>query len=74
MATTRYQYRGGGGGLGPQVNKFEQVSSDDHQMSVAGRDPQIGCLGLGGRGPQVWCPGEEGTLPCDLSNDACDVA
>ena len=22
-------------GLGPQVNKFEQVSSDDHQMSVA---------------------------------------
>ena len=23
-------------GLGPQVNKFEQVSSDDHQMSVAG--------------------------------------
>ena len=25
-----------GGGVGPQVNKFEQVSSDDHQMSVAG--------------------------------------
>ena len=24
------------GGIGPQVNKFEQVSSDDHQMSVAG--------------------------------------
>ena len=23
-------------GVGPQVNKFEQVSSDDHQMSVAG--------------------------------------
>ena len=23
-------------GLGPQVNKFEQVSSDDHQMSVVG--------------------------------------
>ena len=22
-------------GVGPQVNKFEQVSSDDHQMSVA---------------------------------------
>ena len=31
--------RGGGGGeeLGPQVNKFELVSNDDHQMSVAGR-------------------------------------
>ena len=23
--------------VGPQVNKFEQVTSDDHQMSVAGR-------------------------------------
>ena len=28
----------GGGGVGPQVNKFEQVSSDDHQISVAGKD------------------------------------
>ena len=27
---------GGGGELGPQVNKFEQVYNDDHQMSVAG--------------------------------------
>ena len=29
-------------GVGPQVNKFEQVPSDDHQMSVAaplGADP-----------------------------------
>ena len=26
----------GWGGVCPQVNKFEQVSSDDHQMSVAG--------------------------------------
>ena len=25
-----------GFGVGPQVNKFEQVSSDDHQRSVAG--------------------------------------
>ena len=23
-------------GLGPQVNKFEQFSSDDHQMSLVG--------------------------------------
>ena len=34
VATTRCQYRWG---IGLQVNKFEQVSSDDHQMSVAGR-------------------------------------
>ena len=24
------------GGRGPQVNKFEKVSGDDHQMSLAG--------------------------------------
>ena len=24
------------GWVGPQVNKFEKISSDDHQMSVAG--------------------------------------
>ena len=30
------------GGVGPQVNKFEQVSSDDHQMSVArGKSPGL---------------------------------
>ena len=27
---------GGEGGGGPQVNKFEQVSSDDHQMPITG--------------------------------------
>ena len=26
----------GGGGVVPQVNKFEQVSNDDHQMLVVG--------------------------------------
>ena len=62
----------GGGWLGPQVNKFEQVSSDDHQMSVAGRDPQIGCLGWGEGSPGLMSGGR-GTLPCALSNDACDV-
>ena len=25
-------------GVGPQVNKFGQVHSDDHQMSVAGEE------------------------------------
>ena len=29
---------------GPQVNKLEQVSSDDHQMSVAGVGSQVLCL------------------------------
>ena len=28
-----------GGGIGPLVNTFEQVSSDDNQMSVAGVTP-----------------------------------
>ena len=54
------------------MNKFEQVSSDDHQMSLA-------------RESQVWCPGEGvptwpfpgGTPPCDLppppgQTDACE--
>ena len=40
-------------GLGPQVNKFEQVSSDDHQMSVVGGGEMLGTqvLGPGGRYP-----------------------
>ena len=51
---------GRGGGLGPQVNKFEQVSNDDHQMSVAeGRQGrcQVWCP-TEGVGAQVWCLGE----------------
>ena len=36
LATTWCRYWLGVGGVGPEVNKFEQVSSDDHQMSVAG--------------------------------------
>ena len=40
------------------MNKFEQVYSDDHQMSVAGE----------GEGTQV--PYKGGTLPRDLPNDA----
>ena len=33
--------------VGPQVNKFEEVCSDDHQMSVAGGEGgiQVPCLG-----------------------------
>ena len=33
LVATRCHYWYGG----PQVNKFEQVSSDDHQISLAGR-------------------------------------
>ena len=36
VATTRYQNRRRG--VGPQVNKFEQLFSDDHQMSVVERE------------------------------------
>ena len=46
----------GGRGVGPQTNKFEQVSSDHHQLSlVGGRSPGWGRGGLGGRflGPQM---------------------
>ena len=38
-----------GGGLSPQINKFEQVSSDEHQMSV-----------VRGVRSHVWYPGEWG--------------
>ena len=53
-------------GVGPQVNKFEQVSSDNHSMSVAGRpvsgvwclregvDSMSGSRGSGNRS-HVWC-------------------
>ena len=83
VTATRCQYQWG---EGPQMNKFEQVSSDHHQMSVAGAGagPQVWCLREAG--PQVWCPGRGGgvrysgliwgegdTLPCDLSLDACNV-
>ena len=38
VATTRCQYWWGG--VGPQMNKFEQVCSHDHQMSVVGVGPR----------------------------------
>ena len=49
VATTRYQYWWG---VGPQANKFEQVSSDDHQMSAAGEGvgPMSGIQGVRGGG------------------------
>ena len=47
MATTRCQYQLREG-VGPDVNKFENVYIDDHQMSVA-----FLVLGIGGRS-HVW--------------------
>ena len=49
------------GVIGPKVNKFKQVSSDDHQMSVAvGVGLTSGIRGVGGthvkwRPPQTEC-------------------
>ena len=73
VATTKCQYQWEGGGL--QVNKFEQVSSDDHQMSVAGVGPlQWWAPDVNSRGyPRSDVQGEGGTLLCDLLHDACDV-
>ena len=48
----------------PQMNKFDQVSSDHHQMSLAG-----GSLGLISPYLTIW----GGSLPSDLSHDAFDV-
>ena len=42
------------GQLGPQVNKFEQVTSDCHQMSIASR------VGLGNGGPMSQVYGNQG--------------
>ena len=67
VATIGRQY-GEGVLLGPWVNKFV-MTSDDHQMSVAGaRSPglQVWCLEGGAR----W---GEGNLSCDLSHDACEI-
>ena len=65
VATTRCQYCWG---VGPQVNKFEQISSNDHQMSLAG---------VGMPGWREVCPGggyvQRYSQPCDLFHDAYDV-
>ena len=41
---------------GPQVNKFEQVSTDDHQLSLAGGlglGVVVPCLGWAGGAPHL---------------------
>ena len=52
-------------GVGPEKNKFEQVSSDHHQISV-----------VGGMSPvmTIRCHWQGGGVVCDLSHDACDVS
>ena len=63
-----------GRGPGPQVNKFEQVSSDDHQMSVA-LGGSVPCLvsgkGGGGLGLMSGIGGGEGT--CTVRSNASFV-
>ena len=65
-------------GVGPQGNKFEQVSSDDYQMSVAGRTGYPGPMSEErGQSIMVPCSGGEGimvpylgdTLSSDLPNN-----
>ena len=59
VATTRYHTQGV-----PHMNKFEQVSSDHHQMSLPGgpnmnKFEQVSSdhhqMSLAGGIPQVWC-------------------
>ena len=38
-------------GVGPKMNKFEQVSSDHHHMSLVRVGPHVWCLGWGIKNP-----------------------
>ena len=56
----------GGGGLGPQMSKFGQVSNDQHQMSLAGGRYQglISILSVSyPYPPPPWIACESITLP-----------
>ena len=61
-------------GVGPGINKFEQVSTDHHQMSLAREGMSLHLMPKGkatGKAAGDWSPGlmSGGTLPCDLSHD-----
>ena len=58
-------------GVSSQMNKFEQVYSDYHQMSLAGSP---GLMSKGKRVAYLTFAGGGDTLPHDLSHDAFDVA
>ena len=60
---TRYQYWWG---MGPQVNKFVQVSTDGHQMSLAGDEARAG-------GVLCLMSGEGGTGSCTMRSNASRV-
>ena len=66
-------------GIGAQVNKFEQVSSDDHELSVVGEGDWTGRGGGGrerggdGEGKGREREGVRSPRPCDLSHTAYDV-
>ena len=69
----------GGRRVGPQVNKFKQVSRDDHQMSVAGvgyvqgvRYVQRGVGYSRGELGYVHEACEVPTLPVDRINCLCE--
>ena len=61
--------RGGrGGGVYPQVNKFVQISSDVHQISVAGQ-------GVSPKSQCIMDNGHMGTPPCgqnDWQTNTCE--
>ena len=68
MTITRCQYKWGEG-VGPQVNKFKHVSSDNHQKSLAGVGVRPGsegiqrgsvCLGWVYSGVRRWGWGVQG--------------
>ena len=75
VVTTKCQYQLWGGRVGLQVNKFEQVYSVDHQMSVAGGRGYVLCLvSRGGDRSYVWCSGERKDPISQCINDLVHIA
>ena len=68
MTTFQMSLLGGGEALGPQMNKFEHVFSNHHQMSLLGIAGGRSLGLMSGRGAP-YCP----TKPSDLSHDAFNV-
>ena len=56
---------------GPQANKFEQVSSDDHQMSLAGGPMSDVGVRLSGKGrmSDIQWVGHGGGGPCTVRSN-----
>ena len=65
------------GWVGPQLNKFEQIFSNDHQMSVAkgwtkNREEGRGRSGIREGRSHDWYPARE--VPCPIQGDASFAA